>query len=134
MLFWSKHDEMAHHVWLVSFLGASIFTYPSPIIRVILICFPILGGGSDIVNYVLVKECDASLVNTIKIGLLLLGLADHKPLYLHIATKDTLCDLAIKGDLNVNRVESSITNPSLSKDVKLYQTSNLARLISKCSS
>ena len=64
--------------WLIIFqLALSLvqvsILIPSPIARVILICFPNLWGGNGVVDYVLVKECDAFIVTTFIIGPLSLG-------------------------------------------------------------
>ena len=67
----------------------------------VLTCLLTSSGGS-VVHYVLVKVCDASILNKFNIGPLSLD-SDHKPLYLHNVTKthtltkrkrDTICDLA----------------------------------------
>ena len=47
------------------------------------------------VDYVSIKESDASIVNILKIGPLSSNLK-HKPLCLHIATKDSHIDQCIR--------------------------------------
>ena len=78
--------------------GTHVFTMTN-----VLTCLPASRGG-NVVDYVLLKEWDASIVNTFSIGPLSPD-SDHKPLYLHDVTKthtstkrkrETICDLAME--------------------------------------
>ena len=81
---------------------------------------------------VLMNESDAPMVNTFRMGPFSLDL-DHKPLYLHIATKNSHIDQGImaqkemaniiwpcyqKANVYGNEVESYVMNLSLNKYVK----------------
>ena len=83
------------------------------------------------VDYVLMKECDASMVNTVRIRLLSLD-SDHKPLYLHIVTRNSHINQGFtvqaekcimqhcyrEANLYANEFERHVMNLSLGKDVK----------------
>ena len=82
-------------------------------------------GGSEL-DYVLVREYDASIVNTLNISPLSPD-SNHKPFCLHIATKNSHIDQCIrlqkkqgyimqpwygKTNRHANEVESYVRNPS----------------------
>ena len=69
--------------------GTHIFTMTN-----VLTCLHASRGG-NVVDYVLVKEWDASRVNTFSIGPLWPD-SNHKPLHLHIATKSSQFDQCIR--------------------------------------
>ena len=54
----------------------------------VITCLPTSGGGS-VVDYILKKACDLSMVNAFNIGPLFLNL-DHKPLYFDLTVSHSI--------------------------------------------
>ena len=64
-------------------------------VMTIVLAYFLSSRGGSVVDYVLVKECDASIVNTFRVGPLSLD-SNHKPLYSHIATKNSHINQCIR--------------------------------------